>query len=69
MKSKRYALVDRNLCVACGACTHECPKTAVTVHRGCYAQVEAESCIGCGKCAQVCPATAIVLRQREERNA
>jgi len=69
MKSIRYALVDRNLCVACGACTHECPKAAVTVHRGCYAQVDAESCIGCGKCAQVCPATAIVLRQREERNA
>lgn len=69
MKSKRYAQVDRNLCVACGACTHECPKAAVSVYRGCYAQVDAESCIGCGKCANICPASAIVLRQREERNA
>lgn len=29
--SKKYAKIDKNICVACGACTKECPKSAISV--------------------------------------
>jgi ferredoxin len=68
MLSKKYAVVDRDICVACGACTKECPKSAISVFRGCYAVVDKEICIGCGKCAGICPAGCIGLAVREEKN-
>ena len=32
---KKLAVVDRNICVACGACLKACPKNAISIHRGC----------------------------------
>lgn len=66
MASKRYASVNRKICVACGACTKECPKEAISVYRGCYALVDKDGCIGCGKCAALCPAGCISIIPREE---
>ena len=68
MLSKKYAVVDRNICVACGACTKECPRSAISVFRGCYAVVDKQICIGCGKCAGICPAGCISSLVREEEN-
>ncbi len=34
MASKRYATVDKRICVACGACEKACPLGAIKVHRG-----------------------------------
>ena len=65
MLSRKYAQVDRGLCVACGACAKECPREAIAIHKGCYARVDAAVCIGCGKCAKLCPANAIALTVRE----
>ena len=67
MLSKKYAKVDQDICVACGACTKECPKSAISVYKGCYAAVDKLLCIGCGKCAKVCPASSITALEREER--
>ena len=53
MLSKKYAEVDRNICVACGACLKECPKSAIQVVRGCYAEVEQEICTGMGGTVQL----------------
>lgn len=64
MASKKYALVDRSRCVACGACTKVCPKQAISVWRGCYAVVDPEICIGCGKCGKTCPAGCIQPKER-----
>lgn len=64
MKSKRYAQVNKDRCVSCGACTKECPREAVTVWKGCYALVDQERCIGCGRCEKVCPAGCIVMKER-----
>lgn len=64
MKSKRYAQVNKERCVSCGACTKECPREAVTIWKGCYALVDSEQCIGCGRCEKVCPAGCIVLKER-----
>lgn len=37
MRSKKYAAVDENRCVACGACVHECPRQAIRDIRKSYA--------------------------------
>ncbi len=50
MAAKRYAEVDQYRCVSCGACTHDCPKEAISVWKGCYAVVDRSLCIGCGRC-------------------
>ena len=65
MPPKRYAHPDPDICASCGACTHECPKGAITILKGCYAVVNAELCVGCGQCAQVCPTGCIELKNRE----
>ena len=64
MASKRYAAVDKTMCVACGACEAVCPMGAVKVYKGCYAKVQKETCIGCGKCEKVCPANSIHMENR-----
>ena len=66
MLSKRYASINRENCAACGACIKECPRGAISIHKGCYAVVDVQSCVGCGKCAKICPANAILVVSREE---
>ena len=65
MKSKRYAKVEKSQCVACGACTKECPMGAIRVWRGCYAKIDTNICIGCSKCSKVCPVGCIEIGNRE----
>ena len=65
MLSKKYAKVDKGICAACGACTKECPKSAISIWKGCYAAVDELVCIGCGKCAKICPAGCILTVDRE----
>lgn len=64
MASKRYATVDKTICVACGACEKTCPLGIVKVYRGCFAIVEQDKCVGCGKCEKVCPANSIKMESR-----
>ena len=64
MASKRYAPVDKRICVACGACEKACPLGAIKVHRGCFAKVAQDKCVGCGKCEKVCPANSITMESR-----
>ncbi len=61
---KRYAIVDKTQCVACGVCENTCVLGAVKVHYGCFAVVEENSCVGCGKCANLCPTGSIELKMR-----
>ena len=59
MASVKSAIVNKDICVACGVCVKECFKNAVSIYKGCYAAIDAEKCIGCGKCARSCPAGCI----------
>ena len=61
---KKIAAVDTHVCVACGACAKACPKSAITIHRGCYAVVSDAKCVGCGLCAKTCPAGCIEVKER-----
>lgn len=61
--AKRLAIIDRERCVACGACAKVCPKQALSVPNGICAAVETKLCVGCGRCAKTCPAGAIEVRE------
>ena len=64
MLSKNMAVIDKNRCVACGACTKVCPRSALSVFKGCYALVDERLCVGCGRCAGICPAGAVEIKVR-----
>ena len=63
MRAKRRAIVDQDICVACGCCVKVCPLGAIQIAKGIVAQVNAEKCVGCGKCAKECPASIIEIRE------
>ena len=65
MASKKYAVVEENRCVACGACENVCPRGAIRVEKGCFAKVDKEKCVGCLLCAKTCPAGVISGEERE----
>lgn len=59
---RKKAYVNRNLCVACGACSKVCPLESISIYKGIYAKVNYDKCIGCSKCAKECPASVIEIR-------
>ena len=59
---KRFADVNKNFCVSCGACVKECPREAINIFRGCYAVVDKNLCVGCGLCSRTCPAGCIEIK-------
>ena len=63
-QSKRHAVVNTALCVACGACMKVCPRGAIVVWKGTYSVVDDALCIGCGLCAKECPASVIRIEAR-----
>jgi len=65
---KRKAVIDTNLCVACGCCIKVCPKAAISVPHGIYAVIDELLCVGCGKCTGECPASVIALEDRSNEN-
>ena len=63
---KKLAVIDKFVCVACGACTKVCPKGAISIYRGCFAVADTAKCVGCGLCAKACPAGCISAKERGE---
>ena len=63
---KMLAVIDQTVCVACGVCMKACPRSAISIYRGCYAVVDAEKCVGCGLCSKACPAGCISIKERGE---
>jgi ferredoxin len=51
------AYVISDDCIACGACTAECPVDAIS--EGDIYKIDADTCIDCGACASGCPVDAI----------
>ena len=62
-RRKRRAVVNGDICVACGCCARVCPLSAIQVVKGITAQVDKERCVGCGKCAKECPASVITIEE------
>ena len=68
VNSYYYALIDPELCEACGICLEErCQVNAIEQVDDSYRVIQ-EKCIGCGLCATTCPTDAIQLfrKQQEE---
>jgi len=55
------AVVDAELCAACGTCADYCQFWAVSVDNG-HATVDLAACMGCGVCVSKCPEQAISMR-------
>ena len=70
------AVIDKDLCVSCGACIKKCPKnlielipTSAVVYVACSTKCRGKDvmgacsvgCIGCGLCAKNCPQGAIEM--------
>lgn len=58
---RRYAEVNRKICVSCGACSKECPRNAIKIWKGCFAVIDKTLCVGCGLCQRTCPAGCISM--------
>ena len=58
-------LIDKELCIGCGACVDECPFDALDLVDG-LAQAD-EKCTLCGTCVEVCPEEAITIEGGEEK--
>ena len=57
------AVVDRQLCDACGLCMPLCPPLAIAMRREGLI-VDAVVCTGCRKCVAPCPVGALSMIER-----
>ncbi len=55
------AVVDKELCIGCGACTGVCPVEALSLDDEGKSECDADLCISCGACAGTCPVGAITV--------
>lgn len=63
--TEMHARIDRiqpsisgKKCTGCQACVSECPRHAITIHKG-KAVIDPDSCTGCGMCYKVCTFNAV----------
>ena len=61
---KQMAVVDENLCKACGICGKVCQYDALHAPLKEKASVEPDKCAACGLCVSVCPFGALSLQER-----
>jgi len=61
----KKAIVNQNLCVACGSCLTACRLGAVSIPNGVSAFIDTAKCVGCGLCAKSCPAGLIQVKEVE----
>jgi NAD-dependent dihydropyrimidine dehydrogenase PreA subunit len=65
VNSYYYALIDPELCEACGICLEErCQVKAIEEVDDTYRVIQ-QKCIGCGLCATTCPTEAIQLIRKQ----
>ena len=57
-------MVDKNKCIACGACVSSCPVGAIKFGPDGKAEIDKSLCIGCGTCQAICPVEAIDLSKK-----
>ena len=58
-------IIDKELCIGCGACLDECPFDALELVDG-VARAD-EKCTLCGTCVEVCPEEAITIEGGEQK--
>ena len=63
--TNHYAVLDQDLCTACGACVDRCRMDAITLGDE-VAELDRDRCIGCGLCVSTCPEDALSLAEKPE---
>jgi NAD-dependent dihydropyrimidine dehydrogenase PreA subunit len=63
-KANYYAVVDPELCLACGICEERCQVHACSVDE--VSIIDLTKCIGCGICVTGCPDEAVKLNLRPD---
>ena len=56
-------MVDKNICVGCGACINVCPVGAIQFDNDGKAKIDPEICIKCKSCENTCPVSAIKIKE------
>lgn len=51
-------VIDKDTCIACGACADQCPCGAIAEDGDAYV-IDADACADCGACESQCPVEAI----------
>ena len=62
-RSDFLAIVDEDLCVACGDCLSRCQFGALDLQED-LCRVDPANCVGCGLCVPACPEDALILIRR-----
>lgn len=57
------AKINKEECVACGACVDVCPEGAITVDD--VAVVDVKKCLDCAACVDECPNNAISVEEKK----
>jgi electron transport complex protein RnfB len=63
--TNHYAVLDSELCTACGVCVDRCQMDAITMGDE-VAELNRDRCIGCGVCVSSCPEDALSLKEKPE---
>lgn len=59
--SRYQAILNADLCIACGTCVEKCQFDAISVTD--TAIIHVSKCMGCGNCATNCPENAITMKE------
>jgi len=62
-RSDFRAIVDQDLCLACGDCLSRCQFNALSMEED-SCRIDPANCVGCGLCVPICPESALVLVRR-----
>jgi len=68
VNSHYYAVIDPDLCTACGVCADERCQVSAIEERDSFYEVIQQKCIGCGLCVSTCPGEAITLVQKQPQD-
>lgn len=64
--SSYYAVLDPDLCTACGTCLERCQMEAISLNDQEVAEVNLDRCIGCGLCVTTCPGETLRMELKPE---
>ena len=60
---KPKAIVNKEICLACGGCISVCPQDAISMIAD-KASVDKDKCISCEICIKTCPVGAIIWEDK-----
>ncbi len=52
-------VVNKDMCLSCGACIAQCPAEALAFGADDKAECNPDVCLDCGACVDTCPVSAI----------